>query len=159
MGEVIIIVAIANNNVIGNGNDLPWHLPSDLKHFKETTNGHTVVMGRKCYKSIPEKFRPLPNRKNVIITRNKEYKQDGAVVVHSINEAMSFAKEGDVYVIGGAQIYNEFFNEADKLILTKIVEDVEGDTYLDLDLSEWTMVDESDMVTENGLTFTIQTYI
>jgi dihydrofolate reductase len=74
MGFITIIVAISSNHVIGNGNDLPWHLPTDMKHFKNTTDGHTVVMGRKCYESIPEKYRPLPNRKNVIITRNEEYK-------------------------------------------------------------------------------------
>jgi dihydrofolate reductase len=158
MGKIIIIVAISSNHVIGDGNNLPWHLPTDMKHFKTTTNGYTVVMGRKCYESIPEKYRPLPNRKNVIITRNKEYKAEGATVVNTIDEALELSREGDVYIIGGAEIYEQTINFADVLILTRVHEEVEGDVVLDINLSEWNLEHSETPVTENGFTFTIQHY-
>jgi|TARA_R110000796_G_scaffold110615_7_gene222117 dihydrofolate reductase len=156
MGFITIIVAISSNHVIGNGNDLPWHLPTDMKHFKNTTDGHTVVMGRKCYESIPEKYRPLPNRKNVIITRNEEYKAEGATVVHTIDEALELSQDGDVYIIGGAEIYQQTIDFADILIMTRVHEEVEGDVVLDIDLSEWNLEMSETPVTENGFTFTIQ---
>src|SRR5689334_17373843 len=89
VANINIIVAASDNNCIGRNNDLPWNLPTDLKRFKEITSGHIVVMGRKCWESIPEKYRPLPKRTNVIITRNKDYKAEGAHVRHDLHEALN----------------------------------------------------------------------
>lgn len=159
MGKVIAILAVASNDVIGKDNDLPWQLPTDMKHFKNTTNGHTVVMGRKCYESIPEKYRPLPNRRNVILTRNEDYIQEGAEIVHSLDDALALSSEGDVFIAGGAEIYKQVLDFADELIITRIKEEVEGDIYFDwYNKMGWELKSESDIIKENGFTYTIQTY-
>ena len=105
---VSLIVAVSENKVIGKDNDLVWHLPTDMKFFKDTTKGHFVIMGRRNYESIPHKYRPLPNRTNVIVTRQDNYKAEGCLVVNSVEEAIKLAqKSGDKepFVIGGGQIY------------------------------------------------------
>jgi len=125
-----MIVAMARNRVIGKDNKLPWHLPEDLKHFKDTTMGCPIIMGRKTYDSIG---RLLPGRENIIVTRNPELKIEGATVCLSLGEAISHCKTQDldeVFVIGGAQIFNEALSQIDKLYLTVIDKDIEGDTYL-----------------------------
>src|ERR1035437_7885391 len=107
---ISIIVAVAENNVIGKDNSLIWHLPADMKYFKEKTSGHCVITGRKNYESIPAKFRPLPNRTNIVITRQANFKALGATVVSSIEEAIEKAKQrGDteIFIIGGAEIYKQ----------------------------------------------------
>lgn len=105
--KFIIVVAIGKHREIGADNDLLWHLPRDMQFFKETTMGHTVVMGRKNWESIPEKFRPLPGRKNIVITRNKDYQAKGASVIFNLNEIKNHLseKEDKCFIIGGAQIY------------------------------------------------------
>ena len=133
--KISIIVAIAENNVIGKNNALIWHLPADMKHFKEITTGHCVITGRKNYESIPEKFRPLPNRNNIIITRQKNYQAPGAIVVGSIEEALKKAKQtdtGEIFIIGGAEIYRQSISLADKLYVTKIYHSFFGDVYFPL---------------------------
>src|SRR5688572_5703899 len=108
--KVSIIVAISENNVIGKDNSLIWHLPADMKFFKEKTTGHCIITGRKNYESIPEKFRPLPNRTNIVISRNFNYSSPGAEVVNSLEEAIEFAKakkETEAFIIGGGQIFEE----------------------------------------------------
>ena len=131
---VSIIVAASENNVIGNNNDLIWHLPKDMKFFKDTTKGHHVIMGRKNLESIPHKFRPLPNRQNIVVTRNKKYVADGCLVVTSIEEGLSIAKknkEKETFIIGGGQIYKLALelNLVDKIYLTRIHANFEGDTF------------------------------
>ena len=163
MSKINIIVAVTNNNVIGKGNTMPWHLPTDLKNFKNITNGHCVVMGRKCWESIPEKFRPLPNRTNVVITRNEAYEASGAATLGDIDRVLTnFKENGDddeIFVIGGAQIYKEAFKHADKLYITRILADVEGDVLLEgLDINEWELTDDTDTMTENGFNYKFEEY-
>ena len=129
---ISIIVAVANNNVIGKDNSLIWHLPADMKFFKEKTTGHCIITGRKNYESIPEKFRPLPNRTNIVITRQENYSAPGAIVVNSIEEAIAKAKEtGDeeIFIIGGAEIYKQSLNFVDIIYLTQIHHTFEGDAF------------------------------
>lgn len=123
-----LIVATGKNNEIGKDNALLWQLPADMKHFREITSLHTIIMGRKTFESIGK---VLPNRKNIIITRDKNYKIKDAQVVHSLEEALEkVRKEDEVFVIGGAQMYKEAFPYADKLYVTHIqAEDKEADTF------------------------------
>src|SRR3954469_17655108 len=107
---VSAIAALSKNGVIGKNNDLPWKLPDDMKFFMETTKGHHVIMGRKNYESLPPKFRPLPNRTNIVITRQKNFSAPGCDVVNSLEAAIEIAKahnEGEVFIIGGAEIFNQ----------------------------------------------------
>jgi len=158
MSKISIIAAASKNMVIGKDNDLPWNLPSDLKSFKKITEGHFVIMGRKCWESIPEKFRPLPKRDNIVITRDPHYEAKGAAVINDLETIIRVFKndgeEGEVFIIGGAQIYKETFKHADKLYLTQIFSEVEGDTYLEgLDFNEWALAETSEDFIENGIEF------
>ncbi|OGZ00162.1 MAG: dihydrofolate reductase [Candidatus Liptonbacteria bacterium RIFCSPLOWO2_01_FULL_52_25] len=132
---ISIIVAMGKNRVIGNGGNIPWRLPADLKHFKEATMGHAVVMGRKTYESIGK---PLPGRTNIVITWQKDYAAPGCVTAASLNEAFKKAGVGEVFVIGGAEIYREAMPRVDKLYVTLIDRDFEGDAYFpEIDPNEW----------------------
>ena len=126
---VSIIVAIGNRNEIGKGNELLCHLPADLKHFKKITSGHPVIMGRKTFESLPNGA--LPNRRNIVISRNKDLKIEGAEVYSSLDYALiKTINEKEVFIIGGAQIYEQAFPDADKLYLTKIHADFpDADTF------------------------------
>ena len=146
--KVSLIVAVANNGVIGKDNDLIWHLPKDMGFFKETTLGHHVIMGRKNFESIPERFRPLPNRTNVIITRNSDYKAEGCVVVNSVEQALEVAKENrdtQPFIIGGGQIYKLALeaNLVDKIYLTKVHHTFDGDTFFPELNNEWKEVNKT----------------
>jgi len=132
-----LLVAKSDNNVIGQDNQLIWHLPNDLKHFKEITTGHPIIMGRKTFESIG---RILPNRTNIIITRNRNYSIENAKVAHSLNEALELAKEIDenIFIIGGGKIYEQAIDFADILEVTEVHENFEGDTYFpEIDLNVW----------------------
>jgi len=156
-----IIVAASTNMVIGKNGDLPWHLPTDLKYFKETTKGHIVVMGRKCWESIPEKYRPLPDRENVVVTRDKNYKTNGATIIHDLKGIFSgdLFKDKQIFIIGGAEIYRQSFQHAKTLYLTQIYQRVEGDTFLEgLDVKEWSLSKADKMIKENGVTFRFEVY-
>ena len=140
--KVSLIVAVSENGVIGKDNDLIWHLPKDMKFFKDTTMGHHVIMGRKNFESIPHKFRPLPNRINIIITRQSDYKAEGCVVVNSVEEALKVAKsngDNEAFIIGGGQIYKLAVDAGlvDKIYLTKIYHSFEGDTFFPELNSDW----------------------
>lgn len=122
-----IIVAMAKNRVIGADNTLPWHLPADLKHFKALTMGHHIVMGRKTYESIGK---PLPGRTSVVVTRNANYAQPGVVVVNSLEAAISACGEdAEIFVIGGAELYRQAIDLADRIYLTEIDADISGDAH------------------------------
>lgn len=133
---ISLIAAMARNRVIGKDNDMPWHLPADLAHFKRVTMGKPVIMGRRTYESIGF---PLPGRKNVVITRNKEYAPEGVVVVGSVDDALSEVSDADeVMIIGGGQLYREMLPHAERLYLTLIQADIEGDTeFPDYTVYEW----------------------
>jgi dihydrofolate reductase len=149
---IAIVAALSRNRVIGRDGDLPWHLPGDLKHFKELTSGGTVVMGRKTYESLPERFRPLPNRRNVVLTRNG-FDAPGADVRHSLDEAL----EQDCFVIGGGSLYAQALPLADRLHLTEVEADVPGDTFFPA-TPDWRVTAESEPIEENGLRYRFRTY-
>lgn len=123
-----LIVAKASNNVIGNNNQLIWHLPNDLKHFKNLTTNHPIIMGRKTYESLG---RPLPNRTNIVITRDANFTDEKVVITHSLDEAIKKAEEinNDFFVIGGGEIYKQAMLIADELYITEVHHEFEGDTY------------------------------
>jgi dihydrofolate reductase len=129
---ISLIAAISQNNVIGKNNDLPWHLPDDMKYFMQTTKGHHVIMGRKNYDSIPEKFRPLPNRINIVVTRQQELQAPQCLIVNAIEKGLELAQqhgEAEAFIIGGSEIYHQGFAMANRLYLTEIHATIEGDTY------------------------------
>jgi dihydrofolate reductase len=129
---ISLIAAVSKNHVIGKNNDLPWSLPDDMKFFMNTTKGHHCIMGRKNYDSIPEKFRPLPNRTNIVVTRQKDFQAPGCIVVNAIDEALAVARkngEEETFVIGGAEIYRSTMEQTDRMYLTEIEAVIEGDTY------------------------------
>lgn len=141
---VTIIAAIANNNVLGKDNQLIWHIPADLKRFKKETSGHHIIMGRKTFESLG---RALPNRVNVIISRNLNYPAPGGcIVVSSLEEALEVAKNDTTpFIIGGAQIYSEAIKIADKLDITHVYHDFEGDVFFpEIDENIWTLTHQED---------------
>jgi dihydrofolate reductase len=137
---VKIIVATSKNRVIGDSNSLIWYLPADLKRFKELTTGNPIVMGRKTYESIG---RPLPNRRNIIITRDVKYDVEGCEVVNSLEEALMICNN-NCFIIGGGEIYKQSMSIADQIYLTLVHEDFEGDTEFPEIGSEWKMVTSQD---------------
>lgn len=143
--KVSLIVAMDNERGIGKNNDLMWHLPADMKFFKETTTGHIVVTGRKNYDSIPERFRPLPNRENAVLTRNADYEAPGAVVFSSLEDCLKhYASEQErtVFIIGGGQIYKEAMalDVLDEMYITHVNHTYGADTFFPMfDESKWKM--------------------
>ena len=139
--KISLIAAHAQNHVIGKNNDLPWQLPDDMKYFMQTTRGHHCVMGRKNYDSIPDKFKPLPNRTNIVVTRQQGFHAPGCITVHTIDQGLALAQgngEAEVFVIGGAEIYQATLPQADLLYLTEIHAVIEGDTYFpSSDKADW----------------------
>lgn len=136
-----MIAAVAENNVIGKDNDLVWHLPDDMKFFMQKTSGHHVIMGRKNFESLPEKFRPLPNRTNIVMTRQPGLHIQGAHVVNSLQDALAIAKkskENEVFIIGGGEIYQLAMDVADTMYITEVKGSFEGDAFFpEFDLSKW----------------------
>jgi dihydrofolate reductase len=133
--KIALIAAVSRNGVIGHGGDLLWKLPEDLQFFKRVTMGHPVIMGRKTWDSIPTKFRPLPGRTNIVVTRRKDWHADGAIAAHTLEDALERALESvaddphasRAYVIGGAQLYALAMPHADELVMTEIDRDFQGD--------------------------------
>ena len=146
---ISLIVAVAENGVIGKNNQLPWHLPTDMKYFRDTTMGHCVIMGRKNYDSIPLKYRPLDGRTNIVVTRQKDFKAEACVVVNSVEGGLSEAKkknEPEVFIIGGADIFKQTIAIADKIYYTKIFHSFDGDVFFpEIDESKWKLVSKQDM--------------
>ncbi len=140
---ISIICAIAENRAIGSNNKLLWNIPEDMKFFRETTKGHTVIMGRKTFESIGK---PLPKRINILVTRDSKYKAEGCVIASSVSDAIEFAKENEseeIFIIGGGQIYEQSMKYADKLYLTIVKGDFEADTFFP-DYSDWKVVKKID---------------
>ena len=134
-----LVVAASSNNGIGRDGGLPWHLPDDLRQFKRLTTGKAVIMGRSTYESIG---RPLPDRRNIVMTRNADYVADGCDLVSSVSEAMDAVEGADeTMIIGGGQVYRDFLPLADRIYLTRVHAEVEGDTYFpEIDESTWQLV-------------------
>lgn len=157
--KLSLILAMADNRVIGRDNDLPWYLPADLKHFKRLTIGHTVIMGRKTHESIG---RPLPRRRSLVISRQADYRADGVEVAGSLQEALDLAgDDGEVFVIGGASLFAEALPRVDRLYLTRVHAEVAGDVVCPpLDEDSWTLVEEErhEADERHAHAFTFQTY-
>lgn len=155
---VTIVVAIGENNAIGKNNELLWYLPKDLRHFKTITSGHTVIMGRKTFESVGK---PLPKRRNIIITRNTELAIEGAEVVHTIEAALELCKtDEEVFIIGGAEIYKMAMKHTDKIFLTVVHENFEADAFfpeIDKNLWEETAAEKHLPDDKNNLSFTFST--
>lgn len=133
--KISLIAAHARNGVIGRNNQMPWKIPGEQAYFKRMTMGHTIVMGRKTWESIG---RALPGRRNVVVTRNRDYVAPGAEVAASLDDALKFANTGQVFIIGGAELYAHAMPRADQILLTEIDADFEGDTFMPpLDRLQW----------------------
>ncbi|MBU3696893.1 dihydrofolate reductase [Dechloromonas sp.] len=128
--EIVIIAAVAKNRVIGKDNRLLWNIPEDMAHFKALTTGQTVIMGRKTWESLPERFRPLPNRRNIVISRQADYPAPGAEVAGSLEIGLNLASTAErVFIIGGEQIYRQAMPLADRLEITEVDLEPEGDAW------------------------------
>lgn len=157
MMSLSVIVALAKNRVIGLNNTLPWHLPEDLKRFKQLTMGHHIIMGRKTFESLG---RLLPGRQTVIVTRNPDYKVDGAIVVHSLEQAMSVSSaDSEAFLIGGAELYQQSLPLAKRLYLTMIDAEFEGDAYFpEIELDHWDLLEQQDLISQQGWAFHYLSY-
>ena len=155
-----IVVAMGEKNEIGSGNQLLWHLPKDLKHFKDLTSGHPIIMGRKTYESIGK---ALPNRTNIVVSRKKNWFQEGVLIVGSIKEAVKFAKKIDenIFIIGGGNVYEQTMDIADRLEVTLVKANLEADTYFPkINNKFWKMTSEvcHEKDEKNQYDFCFQTY-
>ena len=152
-----LIVALANNRVIGINNTLPWHLPEDLKRFRALTTGHHIIMGRKTYDSLG---RLLPNRTTVIVTRNPNFQVQGALIAHSLEQALALCQDDDeAFLIGGAELYQAGLNLAQKMYLTAIDLEVAGDAYFpEWDTRQWQQTASEAHTSAEGLPYSYLTY-
>jgi dihydrofolate reductase len=148
--KITLVAAIASNNVIGKENSLPWNIPEDLKRFKQMTSGHTILMGRKTFDSIG---RPLPNRQNIVMTKDENFEQEGIKVINDFDEALELIKESneDVFIIGGSKIYELFEPVANSLAITRILKDFEGDAFFpDINWDLWQIEKEENFFDEKS---------
>lgn len=157
---IVLIAAVSENNALGKDNDLIWHLPNDFKRFKALTTGHHIIMGRKTFESFKK---PLPNRTHVVITRQGNYQPEGCIVVNSIENAIKASPENElIYVIGGGEIYKQFLSISDKIEITKVHGNLEGDTFFpEINPKEWALINsEFNPKDEKHLfDYTYQTYV
>jgi dihydrofolate reductase len=152
--EISIIVAASTNNVIGKENGLPWRLPTDMKFFRDKTIGHTVIMGRKSWDSIPAKYRPLLYRINVVMSRDESLKLDCDLVSSNLQKVIDYfteqSSDDELFIIGGGELYKQAFPIATRVYLTRVLAEVDGDTYLEgFNPQEWTLASTSEVLTEN----------
>jgi len=150
---ITLVVAIADNGVIGNKGAIPWRLPDDMKRFKALTLGHTVVMGRKTWDSLPPKNRPLPGRRNVVVTRDAGWRAEGADPA-ALDAALV---GGDIFVIGGAEIYRAALSLAHRIELTEVHGDFAGDAHFTFDRAQWREEGREDHVSADGLAYSFVT--
>lgn len=157
---VSVVVAIAENNAIGKDNQLLWHLPADLKHFKQITTGHTIIMGRKTYDSIGK---PLPNRRNIVITRAADLQIPGAEVVNDVDQALELcAGEDEVFIIGGAELYKSTLSRIHRIYLTRVHQSYEADAFfpeIDFDTWEETNIEQHLPDEKNRVAYTFSTLL
>jgi len=154
MSEIIIIAAVAKNNVIGKDGKIPWHIKEDFQHFKELTLKHPVIMGRKTFESLP--IKPLPGRINIVITRQPGLNYEGVIVKNSIDEAIEYCKDSEkIFIIGGQSVYEQGMKFADRLEITRLNKEYEGDTFFPkFDSNEWILKKKEE---HNGYSF--NTYV
>ena len=156
---VALVAAVARGGVIGRDGGIPWRLPEDVARFKELTVGHAVVMGRRTWESLPDRYRPLPQRRNVVVTRNAHWHAEGAERAGSLVEALALLDDERVFVIGGAEIYAEALPLADEMFLTEIDEDFAGDTFFpDWDRAAFVQASRDELVSVHGIPFAFVTY-
>jgi dihydrofolate reductase len=159
LARLHLIYARAANGVIGRDGTLPWHLPEDLAHFKRTTLGCPVIMGRKTWDSLPPRFRPLPGRANIVVTRSANWAAEGAVVAHSLEAARDLCPPGsDAWVIGGAQIYAQALPLASSVVVTEIAQDFEGDAFAPELGPDWVETQRDAHTAQNGLPYAFVTH-
>jgi dihydrofolate reductase len=158
---VSLIAAVARGGVIGRDGGIPWRLPEDMGRFRELTIGHAVVMGRRTWESLPDTFRPLPGRGNVVVTRSPDWRAQGADRAGSIEEALELLEsESSVFVIGGGEIYAAALPFVDELLLTEIDADIEGDTtFPSWDRGEFEEIERHERVAEDGTPFAFVRYV
>lgn len=157
--RVSLVAAVARGRVIGRGGTIPWHLPEDLRHFRELTTGHPVVMGRRTWESLPDRFRPLPGRRNLVVTRDPSWHADGADRAASLDDALALLEGAPaVFVIGGAQLYAAALPHADELLLTELDLEVDGDTFFPPFAGDFEEVSREQHVSANGLPFAFVRY-
>jgi dihydrofolate reductase len=144
--KIVVIAAVAKNNIIGKNNEIPWHIKEDFQHFKDKTFGSPCIMGMKTFESLPTK--PLPGRENIVLTFDKNYKPEGVVVKHSFEEALEYCKDKNydkVFIIGGASIYKIGLEVADILELTRIDKDYDGEVYFpEINFEQWEIINQED---------------
>jgi len=158
---ISIIVAVAKNYAIGKDNDLLWHISDDLKRFKKITTGHTMIMGKNTFLSLP--IRPLPNRISIVITDDPADNYEGCIMAYSIEDAIAKCDEAEeCFIIGGGSIYRQFLPMADKLYITRVKRVYEGDIFFpEINESDWNLIEEENHIDEknDSLPFSFQTYI
>jgi len=155
---IAIVVAHSKNRVIGRDGGLPWRLPADMRRFRELTTGSTVVMGRRTYESLPDAFRPLPERRNLVLSRDAAFSAPGVEVFASLEGALE-ACGGDCFVIGGEAVYRDALPLAERLYVTEIDAEIEGDAHFPvLDPAQWRRVEDGERLLEGGLGFRFRTY-
>jgi dihydrofolate reductase len=155
-----LIAACTRGGVIGIDNKLPWHLPEDMKFFRETTRGKPVIMGRKTWESLPDAFRPLPGRLNIVVSRNPDFHAEGGTVVGNLPDAIAAAGDAEIaFVIGGAELYRQALPLAGRLILTEIDRDYAGDAFFpEFDRTKWQELSRDARISDSGLPFAFVTY-
>ncbi len=158
MTALSLIVAFAKNQVIGLNNTLPWHLPEDLKRFRALTMGHHIIMGRKTYESLG---RLLPGRTTVIVTRNKHFKVEGALIAHSLQAAWILARsDEEPFIIGGAELYREGLKHATKLYITEVHAEFSGDAFFpELNANDWELSEKKSLIAASGLAYSDLIYL
>ncbi len=161
MAEIVIIVAVAKNRVIGCNNQLIWNIPGDMAHFKALTAGHTVLMGRKTWESLPPRFRPLPGRRNIVVTRQTGYDATGAELAHSLEAGLALgASDERIFIIGGAEIYQQAMYLADRLEVTEVDLSPEGDSWFpEISAVNWKKTAKNTPPEQTGTGYSFVTYL
>lgn len=156
--NLTIIVAVSENNVIGINNQMPWHIPEDLKRFKELTLNCPVIMGENTFNSLPENFRPLPKRKNIVLSYDMK-DRNGIYIARSIEESIELTEGRKSYIIGGEMVYKQFLPLVRRLELTRVHKDYEGDAFFpEVDFKEWNLINKQEGLTNDGLEYSFLTY-
>jgi len=160
--EIFIVVAVSENNAIGKDGEIPWKISDDLKRFKELTMGYPCIMGSKTYESIPDQFKPLPGRENIVLTRREDYAPEGVTIMHSFEDAIEYCEDKHaekIAIIGGARVYEEGMKIADHIELTRIHKNFDGDAFFpEIDETEWELVAQEDKVDEKVGSYSYLTY-